>query len=910
MSEGLLLSPAISASSVPTPPSPLYTLFYNADDSAIPTLKAHTTGALIPLGGLSTEAAQDIVGAMATDSSTIDFTYDDTAGTLTAIVKTGSIGVSHLSFDPATQAELDAVAANLAAHIALGTGAHAASAISNTPAGNISSTNVQAALNELDTEKIAAPAGTVTDENPVVFDTTTGKLVKQKTYAAFKTLLALVKGDVGLGSVDNVQQLPMSYLDTDTALAANSDTKVASQKAVKAYADALIAANDAMVFKGVIDASSNPNYPAADRGHTYKISVAGKIGGASGINVEVGDLIMCITDGTAAGTQAAVGANWNITQVNIDGAVTGAASSTDNNLAFWNGASGKIIKDSGVALDTNTGLTANSDSKIASQKAVKAYVDALSAAVAAGYQPLDSDLTAIALLATTTYGRSLLTLADAAALTAQLNVATTSLQGALSAADKTTINNYRKGWVNILDYGADPTGATSSATALTNAQAALPNGGVILFPTGTYQFGNVNYNLNTAHITLLGAARYNVNFITSSTTEDIITRNQYYQTIENITFVGTGTGQNPTRTAGYAVNCNAANSAYGVVRRCSFTYQFNCINVGDTLTNVDDVECRYFKNSGIPVTQNSDHHIQNAVMDNNTSFLPTTAGIDVQVTASLVLNNNNIIHSNFALNLSPTTGVTVPSVKGVNNFFDTSAVGLNMTGAGSVLRCEFTNSWFSSMSSKGIALTPAVGGQVDGVTFVNCDIYNNVGGTTTGIDTNAQTKKWKMLGCSIAGWTTGINLVAGTNHFPTILCNTIGAVSAFGVNTTGVVIGAGAYAGMVIAENDVVNNTTPYTLGAVTINTNYANFRIIDNAGINPVAVVTTPAVAASTVAMTNTTGVRILVRLSGGTVTAYTVNGVATGLVAAATLLFPLEPGSTLAITYSVVPTMKWIGQ
>lgn len=47
----------------------------------------------------------------------------------------------------------------------------------------------------------------------------------------------VTKSQVGLGNVDNVQQLPMSYLDTDGALAANSDVKVASQKAVKTYVD-------------------------------------------------------------------------------------------------------------------------------------------------------------------------------------------------------------------------------------------------------------------------------------------------------------------------------------------------------------------------------------------------------------------------------------------------------------------------------------------------------------------------------------------------------------------------------------------------------------------------------------------------------------------------------------------------
>lgn len=133
-------------------------------------------------------------------------------------------------------------------------------------------------------------------------------------------------------------------VDTDVTLAANSDTRFATQKAVKAYADALIAANDAMVFKGSIDASTNPNYPAADRGHTWRISVAGKIGGASGTNVEAGDLIICLTDGSVAGTQAAVGANWTISQTNLDGAVIGPASSTDAAIAGFNGTTGKLIK--------------------------------------------------------------------------------------------------------------------------------------------------------------------------------------------------------------------------------------------------------------------------------------------------------------------------------------------------------------------------------------------------------------------------------------------------------------------------------------------------------------------------------------------------------------------------------------
>lgn len=73
---------------------------------------------------------------------------------------------------------------------------------------------------------------------------------------------------------------------------------------------------DLLRYRGNIDASSNPNYPAGVIGNTYNISVAGKIGGASGIDVTVGDLIIAIED-NAGGTQAAVGSDWVIQEGNL-----------------------------------------------------------------------------------------------------------------------------------------------------------------------------------------------------------------------------------------------------------------------------------------------------------------------------------------------------------------------------------------------------------------------------------------------------------------------------------------------------------------------------------------------------------------------------------------------------------------
>lgn len=117
-----------------------------------------------------------------------------------------------------------------------------------------------------------------------------------------------------------------------------------------ALVQALMDAADSLVYKGVIDASSNPNYPAADAGHTYRFSVAGKIGGAAGINVTVGDMMICVVDGASAGDHATAGANWDIIERNLDGAVIGPSSATHNSVPQFQGTTGKLIKNSGVLL--------------------------------------------------------------------------------------------------------------------------------------------------------------------------------------------------------------------------------------------------------------------------------------------------------------------------------------------------------------------------------------------------------------------------------------------------------------------------------------------------------------------------------------------------------------------------------
>lgn len=101
--------------------------------------------------------------------------------------------------------------------------------------------------------------------------------------------------------------------------AAGTRSRKVALATLKAYV--LAGVSGGMTLEGPIDCSADPDYPAADAGDVYVVSVAGKIGGASGPAVEVGDTLLCITT-AATGDHATVGASWVIAQANIAGITT------------------------------------------------------------------------------------------------------------------------------------------------------------------------------------------------------------------------------------------------------------------------------------------------------------------------------------------------------------------------------------------------------------------------------------------------------------------------------------------------------------------------------------------------------------------------------------------------------------
>jgi len=82
-----------------------------------------------------------------------------------------------------------------------------------------------------------------------------------------------------------------------------------TDSATKQYVDDALTTG--LTFRGTIDCSVNPDYPAGVVGDAYIAQPGGLIGGGSGAPIEQGDWIICNT-ANAGGDEATVGSDWDI----------------------------------------------------------------------------------------------------------------------------------------------------------------------------------------------------------------------------------------------------------------------------------------------------------------------------------------------------------------------------------------------------------------------------------------------------------------------------------------------------------------------------------------------------------------------------------------------------------------------
>ena len=162
-----------------------------------------------------------------------------------------------------------------------------------------------------------------------------------------------------------------------TAAQGTNTDQIATTSFVVTEIDAKIEElGDAMVYKGTLAGGNTGAYgsltPTANKGWTYKVTTAGKI---DGVAVEIGDMLICNTDNTAAATSSnytTIVSKWDFIQSNIDGAVIGPSSTvTDASVAGFDGTAGHKIKQltateikaaAGLSLVKNQAITVTSTS--------------------------------------------------------------------------------------------------------------------------------------------------------------------------------------------------------------------------------------------------------------------------------------------------------------------------------------------------------------------------------------------------------------------------------------------------------------------------------------------------------------------------------------------------------------------
>lgn len=223
------------------------------DAGDVPSTRTLTAGAGLAGGG---DLSADRSFAVNVDDSSIEINADTlrvkAGGITSAMIADGTVAVGDLAFDPATQAELDA-------HVNDTTDAHAGSAITNTAAGNISATTVQAAINELDTEKqpLDADLTAIAALSPSNDD-----IIQRKGGVWTNRTIAQLLTDLATPGTT------FQPLDSDlTAIAALSTT--AFGRAVLALADAAALATAAGV--GTAD---SPQFTAVNVGHASDTTLA------------------------------------------------------------------------------------------------------------------------------------------------------------------------------------------------------------------------------------------------------------------------------------------------------------------------------------------------------------------------------------------------------------------------------------------------------------------------------------------------------------------------------------------------------------------------------------------------------------------------------------------------------------
>ena len=126
-----------------------------------------------------------------------------------------------------------------------------------------------------------------------------------------------------------------------TPEASSNDTSIATT----AFVYNAFTANDAMIFKGVVNA--NADLPTTHyQGWTYRVGTAGTYANKT---CEVGDMIICVTDGTAANND-----HWVVIQNNVDAPLYKDGNTYTGSKILLSDGTGGIVKEGTISSHSYT----------------------------------------------------------------------------------------------------------------------------------------------------------------------------------------------------------------------------------------------------------------------------------------------------------------------------------------------------------------------------------------------------------------------------------------------------------------------------------------------------------------------------------------------------------------------------
>jgi Pectate lyase superfamily protein len=355
--------------------------------------------------------------------------------------------------------------------------------------------------------------------------------------------------------------------------------------------------------------------------------------------------------------------------------------------------------------------------------------------------------------------------------------------------------------ISVLDYGADPTGASDSTAAI---QTACNVGGAVFFPRGNY---HISQQIN---ITLPGV--YSGEGGATTITLVNPTVNGLAVNSANVTITDMSFNAIPQSQTGAFVSV-AAKTQYFTIQRF---YMTNYIT-GIYCENSYPVEiCSGSFASGVVgrccaiQILNGGPFIHNITVDMTQGPVSPQGGTGISISATpgkvacATIGDCQFIHAGNAIQAVAGPGAQIQALFVHDCLLDTCNAGVVLSAnGGQILWSKFSNDWISSMQSAGVIMETSSGGFVRGTDFTNDTICNNRWIGILAQDSGVHS--FSIQGCNIAfNQAAGVFIGRNVDDFK-IQNSTIGWWSTFAGNGAGVIM-AGGNEEFLVSGNDFTGN--------------------------------------------------------------------------------------------------------